>query len=41
VITCVITPTGDAFTEIVFMMPVLALFFGGVLICRMMAPKDI
>jgi sec-independent protein translocase protein TatC len=36
----IITPTGDAFTLAVFMAPILVLFFGGVLACRMMAPKD-
>jgi sec-independent protein translocase protein TatC len=41
VLSAVITPTGDAFTLIVFMIPVLALFFGGILLCRMMAPSDI
>jgi Tat protein translocase TatC len=41
VFSAVITPTGDAYTLCVFMVPVLALFFGGVLVCRIMAPKDI
>jgi sec-independent protein translocase protein TatC len=41
VFSAIITPTGDALTLIVFMIPVLALFFGGVLMCRMMGPKDI
>jgi Tat protein translocase TatC len=41
VFSAVITPTGDAFTLLVFMIPVLALFFGGILACRMMAPKDV
>lgn len=41
VIAAVVTPTPDAFTLVVFMMPMLALFEGGLLICRMMAPKDI
>jgi len=41
VFAAVITPTGDAITLIAFMVPILALFFGGVLMCRMMAPKDI
>jgi sec-independent protein translocase protein TatC len=36
-----ITPTGDAFTLLVFMIPVLLLFFGGALLCRIMAPKDL
>jgi Tat protein translocase TatC len=40
VLSAVITPTGDAFTLCVFMAPVLVLFFGGILVCRMMAPKD-
>lgn len=37
----IITPTPDAATLLVFMTPVLALFFGGILLCRMMAPSDI
>lgn len=41
VLSAVITPTGDAFTLAVFMAPVLVLFFGGILLCRMMAPSDI
>lgn len=41
VFAAVITPTGDAFTLSVFMAPILALFFGGILVCRMMAPSDI
>lgn len=41
VISAIITPTPDAFTLVVFMMPVLVLFFGGIVVCRMMAPKDI
>jgi len=41
VLSAVITPTGDAYTLIVFMIPVLALFFGGVIVCRMMAPKGL
>jgi Tat protein translocase TatC len=40
VFSAVITPTGDAFTLVLFMAPVLTLFFGGVLVCRIMAPKD-
>jgi sec-independent protein translocase protein TatC len=41
VLSAIVTPTGDAFTLIVFMAPILVLFFGGILVCRMMAPKDI
>jgi sec-independent protein translocase protein TatC len=41
VFAAVITPTGDAFTLAVFMAPILALFFGGILVCRMMAPADL
>ena len=41
VLSAVITPTGDAFTLAVFMCPVLALFAGGTLACRIMAAKDI
>jgi len=41
VLSAVITPTGDMFTLIVFMMPVLALFFGGIVVCRIMAPSDV
>ena len=41
VFAAVITPTGDAFTLSVFMAPMLVLFEGGLLLCRIMAPKDI
>lgn len=41
VLAAVITPTGDAFTLSIFMAPMLVLFEGGILICRMMAPKDL
>jgi sec-independent protein translocase protein TatC len=41
VVAAVVTPTPDAFTLLLFMVPVLALFFGGILVCRMMAPADI
>ena len=41
VLAAVVTPTGDAFTLLVFMVPILFLFFGGLLACRMMAPSDI
>ena len=41
ILSAVITPTGDAFTLAVFMAPVLVLFFGGILLCRMMASSDI
>ena len=41
VLSAIVTPTGDAFTLIVFMAPILLLFFGGILVCRIMAPKDI
>jgi sec-independent protein translocase protein TatC len=41
VFSAVITPTGDIFTLLVFMAPVMALFFGGVLLCRIMAPRDL
>jgi len=41
VLAAVITPTGDAFTLAIFMAPMLVLFEGGILLCRMMAPSDI
>jgi sec-independent protein translocase protein TatC len=41
VFSAFITPTGDAFTLALFMAPILVLFFGGIVVCRMMAPKDI
>jgi sec-independent protein translocase protein TatC len=41
VISAVITPTGDMFTLAVFMIPVLGLFAGGILACRLVAPKDL
>jgi len=40
IFSAVITPTGDALTLAVFMAPILVLFFGGILACRMMAPSD-
>jgi sec-independent protein translocase protein TatC len=40
VFSAVVTPTGDAITLLLFMAPVVVLFFGGILLCRMMAPKD-
>lgn len=39
VVSAIITPTPDALTLTVFMAPVLVLFFGGIVVCRMMAPK--
>lgn len=41
VFSAFITPTGDFFTLLVFMAPVLVLFGGGILACRIMAPKDL
>jgi sec-independent protein translocase protein TatC len=41
VLSAVITPTGDMFTLVVFMCPVLVLFVGGIVACRMMAPSDV
>ncbi len=41
VLSAILTPTPDVFTLAVFMAPVLVLFFGGVLLCRIMAPNEI
>jgi sec-independent protein translocase protein TatC len=41
VLSALITPTGDAFTLGVFMVPMLLLFEGGLVVCRVMAPKDV
>jgi sec-independent protein translocase protein TatC len=41
VFAAVITPTGDALTLAVFMVPLYGLFEGGIIVCRMMAPDDI
>ena len=41
VLSAVITPTGDALTLALFMAPMLVLFEGGILLCRIMAPKDV
>lgn len=41
IVSAIITPTPDVLTLVLFLIPVLSLFFGGILICRMMAPKDI
>jgi Tat protein translocase TatC len=41
VISALITPTGDAFTLLVFLIPILILFAGGIVACRIMAPKDV
>jgi sec-independent protein translocase protein TatC len=41
VLSAVITPTGDMATLAIFMCPVLVLFAGGILACRIMAPRDV
>ena len=41
VLSAVITPTTDPLTLMVFMCPLLALFAGGIVACRIIAPSDV